>query len=258
MLIHPTLDKLRELKFTGMQQALIEQIDLPDRDALSFDERFGMLVDAEYTDRENRRMTTRLKRAKLRQAATMEDIDYRHPRGLDKSLMRSLAGCEWVRQRQNVIITGPTGTGKSYLACALGNKACREGYRVLYFRVTRLFQDLAIAKADGRYDKLLRALDRCQLLILDDWGTAPLTDEQRRDLFEITEDRYDRGATLIAAQLPTKHWHEMIGDPTLADAILDRLIHNAHTITLKGESMRKKRATNLTLDQPSDKNTKDK
>jgi len=258
VLIHPTLDKLRELKFTGMQQALIEQMDLPDRDTLGFDERFGMLVDAEYADRENRRMAARLKRAKLRQTATVEDIDYRHPRGLDKSLMRALANCEWVRQHQNLIITGPTGAGKSYLACALGNKACREGYRVLYFRAARLFQELAIAKADGCYDKLLRTLARCQLLILDDWGTAPLTDEQRRDLFEITEDRYDRGATLIAAQLPTKHWHEMIGDPTLADAILDRLIHNAHTITLKGESMRKKRAANLTQATPSDKTTGDK
>lgn len=257
MLIHPTLDKLRELKFTGMQKALIQQMDMPDRDTLGFDERFGMLVDAEYTDRENRRMTTRLKRAKLRQTATVEDIDYRNPRGLDKSLMRALAACDWVRQHQNVIVTGPTGTGKSYLACALGNKACREGYRVLYFRFARLFQDLAIAKADGRYEKLLRALARSQLLILDDWGTAPLTDEQRRDLFEVMEDRYDHGATLIAAQLPTKHWHEMIGDPTLADAILDRLIHNAHTITLKGDSMRKKRGANLTQTMASDKTTDD-
>lgn len=255
MLIHPTLDKLRELKFTGMQKALIEQMDMPDRDALGFDERFGMLVDAEYADRENRRMTTRLKQAKLRQAATVEDIDYRHPRGLDKALMRALATCDWVRKHQNVILTGPTGTGKSYLACALGNKACREGYRVLYFRVARLFQELAIAKADGRYEKLLRTVARSHLLILDDWGTAPLTDEQRRDLFEVMEDRYDNGATLIAAQLPVKHWHETIGDPTLADAILDRLIHNAHTIALKGESMRKKKAANLTPTKASAKKT---
>ena len=253
MLIHPTLDKLREMRLTGMQKALIEQMDMPDRDALNFDERFGMLVDAEHADRENRRLKTRLKRARLRQSATVEDIDYRHPRGLDKSLMLSLANCDWVRQHHNVIITGPTGAGKSYLACALGNKACREGYPVLYFRFARLFQELAIAKADGRYDKLLRTLARSRLLVLDDWGTAPLTDEQRRDLFEVMEDRYDHGSTLIAAQLPVKHWHETIGDPTLADAILDRLIHNAYTITLKGESMRKRKAKDLTAVKSSGK-----
>ncbi len=257
MLIHPTLDKLREMRLTGMQKALIEQMDLPDRDTLSFDERFGLLVDAEHTERENRRLKTRLKRARLRQAATVEDIDYRHPRGLDKSLMLSLAGCDWIRQHHNVIITGPTGAGKSYLACALGNKACREGYPVLYFRIARLFQHLAIAKADGRYDKLLRALARSRLLVLDDWGTAPLTDEHRRDLFEVMEDRYDRGSTLIAAQLPVKHWHETIGDPTLADAILDRLIHNAYTITLKGESMRKRKTKDLTAARTSGKKSTD-
>jgi DNA replication protein DnaC len=257
MLIHPTLDKLRELKLTGMQKTLIEQMDMPDRDTLSFDERFSLLVDAEYTERENRRLQTRLKRARLRQAATIEDIDYRHPRGLDKALMLSLADCDWIRRRHNVIVTGPTGAGKSYLACALGNKACREGYRVLYFRITRLFQDLAIAKADGRYDKLLRTLAHSQLLILDDWGTAPLTDQQRRDLFEVTEDRYDRGSTIIAAQLPVKHWHETIGDPTLADAVLDRLIHNAYTITLKGESMRKLKTKDLTPGKPSGKKSTD-
>jgi len=248
MLIHPTLDKLQAMKLTGMQRALIHQMDMPGPEALSFDERFGMLVDAEYTERENRRMASRLKRARLRQTATVEDIDYRHPRGLDKSLMRSLAGCDWVQKRHNLIITGPTGAGKSYLACALGNQACRQGYRVQYFRAARLFTELAIARADGRYEKLLRALAKSQLLVLDDWATAPLTDEQRRDLFEVIEDRYDCGSTLIAAQMPAKHWHEIIGEPTLADAILDRLVHNAYTITLKGESMRKKRTGDLTAD----------
>jgi len=235
-----------------MHRALVEQMESAECQSLSFDERFAMLVDTEYTERENRRLKTQLKKAKLRQSATVEDIDYRHPRGLDKSLMLSLATCRWIRERHNCIITGPTGAGKSYLACALGHKACREGYSVLYFRVSRLLQQLAIARGDGRYDKLLRTLARTDLLLLDDWGTSPLTDPQRRDLFEIAEDRYDRRATLIAAQMPVEHWHEIIGDPTLADAILDRLIHNAYTITLKGESMRKKKK-NLTLTPPSGK-----
>lgn len=246
MLIHPTLDKLRALKLTGMQKALITQMELPGRDSFTFDERFGLLVDAEHTERENRRMQGRLKRARLRQNAAIEDIDLRHPRGLDNALLLCLAGCDWIRQRRNVIITGPTGTGKSYLACALGNKACREGYRVLYYRVALLFQELALARADKRYTAALRALARADLLVLDDWGTVSLTDEQRRDLFEVIEDRYERSATLIAAQLPVKHWHETIGDPTIADAVLDRLVHNAYTITLKGESMRKHKAKDLT------------
>lgn len=256
MLIHPTLDKLRELNLIGMQQALIEQMSLPDRDTLTFDERFGMLVDCEYTERENRRLKTRLKRACLGQTATIEDIDYRHPRGLDKSLMLALSGCDWLRQCHNLIITGPTGTGKSYLACALAHKACRQGYRVLYSHIAQFFRDLAVARGTGHYDRLVRSLARTNLLILDDWGMTPLTDEQRRDLFEVMEDRYDRGSTLIAAQLPVKHWHETIGDPTLADAILDRLIHNAYTITLKGESMRKQKAKDLTLTGASGKKSK--
>lgn len=241
MLTHPTLEKLHELKLTGMESAYREQRDNPDCDALTFDERLGLLVDREYTERHNRRLKTRLRKAKLRLSATIEDIDYRHPRGLDKPLTLALAGGDWIRQHQNVLLTGPTGVGKTYLACALGHKACRDGFTVQYHRAPRLFQDLALAKGDGRYPKMLTALARLDVLILDDWATALLTDEQRRDLLEIMEDRYDRRATLIAAQLPIKHWHEYIGDPTLADAILDRLIHNAHKITLKGESMRKKK-----------------
>jgi len=226
-----------------MLKAYQEQREMPESQSLSFDERFALLLDREATERANRRLTTRLKKAKLRQAATVEDIDYRHPRGLDKRLMLALASCDWIRHHDNCIITGPTGAGKTYLACALGHTACREGFTALYLRLPRLFQQLAIARGDGNYTRLLNTFARTDLLLLDDWGTACLTDEQRRDLFEILEDRYDRRATLVAAQLPIKHWHDVIGDPTLADAILDRLVHNAHMINLKGDSMRKKRKT---------------
>jgi DNA replication protein DnaC len=248
MLLHPTLDKLQTMKLTGMQRTLIEQLQNPQYTELNFDERFGMLVDAEMTERQNRQLKTRLTRAKLRQTAAIEDIDFRHPRGLDKATVLALATCQWIHQHHNLIITGPTGVGKSYIACALGHKACRDGYKVLYFRSSRLFQDLALARDQGRYNNLLKKLLRTDLLILDDWAAAHLDHTQRRDLFEIIEDRHHRRSTLIAAQMPAQHWHETIGDPTLADAILDRVIHNAYTITLEGESMRKtkNRLTDLT------------
>jgi len=245
MLTNPTLDKLQELRLTGMHAAYSEQLESTDHHDLTFDERFGLLVDREHTQRHNRRLKTRLTKARLRLSAAIEDIDYRHPRGLDKRLMLSLAECDWIRQHHNVVLTGPTGAGKTYIACALGHKACREGFTVLYHRAPRLFQDLERAKADGRYPKLLTALAKTDLLILDDFATALLTDQQRRDLFEIVEDRCERRSTLIAAQMPLNHWHETIGDPTLADAILDRLIHNPHKITLKGESMRKRKTDKL-------------
>jgi len=240
MLNHPTLETLQELKLFGMLAALREQMQLPDCTALSFDERFGLLVDREANERENRRLASRLKRAKLRQTATVEDIDYRHPRGLDKSVMLSLASCQWIRKRNNCIITGPTGAGKSYIACALAHKACREGFSVLYLRLPRMLQELATAQADGRYPRLLNAYARTDLLVLDDWGLSPLTDEQRKDLFEILEDRYDLRSTLVTSQLPVPKWHQIVGDPSVADALLDRLVHNAHKLALKGESMRKK------------------
>ena len=241
MLTHPTLDKLRTLKCTGMAAALSEQMTLPDIDTLTFEERLGLLVDRELTERNNRRTSNRLRRARLKHQATIENIDYRHPRGLDKALMQSLATCQWVSDRLNILITGPTGVGKTWLACALAHSACRQGHTALYLRLPRLLQDLTIAKGDGRYPKLIHTLARTQLLILDDWGLVKLTTEQRRDLLEILEDRHGARSTLATSQLPVEKWHAMIGDPTLADAILDRLVHNAYKINLKGESMRKQK-----------------
>ena len=243
MLTNPTLDTLQRMRLTGMYDAYREQLESSRYDALGFDERFALLVDRQEAEQDSRRLQMRLKKAMLRQNACVEDIDYRKSRGLNKTAVHALAECHWLRSHENCIITGPTGAGKSYLACAFGNQACRRGFTVRYFRAPRFFQELAVARGTGRYDRVLRSLLRADLLIIDDWATALLTDEERRDLFEIMEDRYDRRSTLIAAQLPIEHWHDIIGDPTLADAILDRLVHNAHTITLKGESMRKRNAT---------------
>lgn len=241
MLSHPTLEKLSALRLYGMLHGLQDQQKMPAVTQMSFEERLGLLVDREAADRDSRRLAQRLKGACLRQNAAVEDIDFRHPRGLDRSRVLGLASCEWIKSRDNCIITGPTGAGKSYIACALANKACREGYSVLYARTGRLLQDLQVARAEGSYARRLRTLSRTDLLVLDDWAMAPLSDPQRRDLFEILDDRYDRHSTLVAAQVPIEHWHESIGDPTLADAMLDRLVHNAHKITLKGDSMRKQR-----------------
>ena len=240
MLIHPTLEKLHTLRFNGMAHGLEEQMQMPDIDSLSFEERLGLLVDREMTDRENRRLTTRLRKAKLRQSASLEDIDYRHPRGLDRSLMTKLQSCQWIREHHNLLITGPTGTGKTFLACALAHKACQEGYSAQYSRLPRMLQELHIAKGDGRYGKLLTSYAKTDLLVFDDWGLATFNQEQSHDILEILEDRHGLRSTLITSQFPVENWHELIGDPTLADAILDRLIHNAYKINLKGESMRKK------------------
>ncbi len=241
MLHHPTLDKLQQLKFTGMASALAEQKEMPDIEELAFEERLGLLVDREITERENRRLTSRLRRARLKHNAALEDIDYRHPRGLDKSLFQSLAACLWVREHLNILLTGPTGVGKTWLACALAQKACREGYTALYLRLPRLLQEMVVAKGDGRYPKLLATLAKTDVLILDDWGLAKLTAEHRRDLLEILEDRHGARSTLATSQLPIDKWHDIIGDATLADAILDRLVHNAYKINLKGGSMRKRK-----------------
>jgi len=245
MLIHPMLDKLQTLRFFGMLSAFEEQMKMPDIEKLSFDERFGLLIDREMIDRQNRRLKTRLRKAKLRQNACLEDIDFRHQRGLDKSLMMQLASGQWIKEANNLLIIGPTGVGKTYLACALAHKTCQLDYSALYFRLPRLLQQLDIAKGDGRYGKLLKSFAKTNLLILDDWGLKKLIKEQSHDLLEIFEDRHRLRSTLITSQLPVDHWHEIIGNPTLADAILDRLVHNAYKINLKGESMRKKKS-NLT------------
>ena len=242
MLKHPTLDKLHALKLTGMAAALADQSATPDITDLSFEERLGLLVDREMTERDNRRMSSRLRRAKLRHAAILEDIDYRNSRGLDKGLVQSLASCQWVKEHLNVLITGPTGVGKTWLACALAHKACREGYTVQYVRLTRLLRELTIAKGDGQYSKLLTSLAKVDVLILDDWGLMKLSAENRRDLLEVLEDRHGRRSTIATSQLPIEEWHGIIGDATLADAILDRLVHNAYKINLRGESMRKQQA----------------
>ena len=242
MLTHPIFEKLEQLRFYGILKALEEQMQMPDIKKLGFEERLGLLVDREMTDRENRRLKTRLRKAKLRQNACVEDVDFRHPRKLDKTLFMNLADGRWLKEHNNVLLIGPTGVGKTYLACALAQKACRLGYSVLYFRLPRLLHELSIAKADGRYDKLLTGIGRIDLLVLDDWGLYKFVKEQRHDLLEILEDRHGRRSTLVTSQLPVKHWHEIIADPTLADAILDRLVHNAYKLVLAGDSMRKKQS----------------
>lgn len=240
MLTHPTLDRLQELGLHGMARAFADLHDNAAAADLAFEDRLGLMLDREADLRATKRCQTRLRQAKLRLQAAIEDVDFRTPRGLDKTLLLSLADCRWVTAGHNLLIVGPTGSGKTWLACALGHRACRENLAVLYVRLPRLAEDLALARADGRYPKLMAALGRVKLLILDDWGLAPLNPDARRDLLEIIDDRHGRTATLITSQFPIDRWHDLIGEPTLADAILDRLVHNTHRIELKGESMRKR------------------
>ena len=241
MLNEQTSEKLYQMKLNGMAEALKDQLAQPDINQLPFDERFSLLVDRQWTWKENKRLDRLLQNAKLKLNACIEDIDYKRARGIDKSVILNLAGCEWIRQIQNIIITGPTGVGKTYLACAMANVACRNGHSALYMRTPRLLQQLVIAKADGTYVKIMNKLAKAKVLIIDDLGLAPLADSERRDLLEVIEDRYELCSTIITSQLPIDLWHDSIGDPTIADAILDRLVHNAHKITLKGGSMRRKK-----------------
>lgn len=216
-------------------------------DSLSFEDRLLLLLEREMTQRNHRRLQVRLKQAKLKQTACIENIDFRAGRGLDKSQILSLATCQWIREHHNSLIVGATGTGKTYLACALAHKACLEGFSAIYLRLPRLFQELLIAKGDGRYTRFIQQLARIDVLILDDWGLNAFTDEQCRDLLEILDDRHQLRSTIITSQFPIKHWHETLNNPTLADAILDRVVHNAYKIQLKGESLRKK--TSVVMDE---------
>jgi DNA replication protein DnaC len=241
MLNEQTIEKLYHMRLNGMADAFKEQLQQPEINDLSFEERFALLVDRQWTWSEDRRMKRLLSNAKLKINGCIEDIDYNTPRALDKSLVLRLANCDWVKNAHNVIITGPTGVGKTYLACALANRACRMGYSAFYIRIPRLFQELTIARGDGSYPKIMKKLTKANVLILDDLGLAPMTAPERRDLLEVIEERHGIASTLISTQMPVEMWHENIRDPTIADAILDRLVHNAYKINLKGESMRKLR-----------------
>jgi DNA replication protein DnaC len=240
VLNEPTLEKLRAMRLDAMATAWAEQTARPDVAQLSFDERFGLLVDAEWLHRENKRLGRALREAKLRLSnACVEDIDFAVKRQLDRAMIRQLASCRWIVEHQNVLITGATGTGKTYIACALAQQACRKGYRAIYRRASRLFAELALARADGSYVRVLPRFARADVLVIDDWAMAAVNDAERRDLLELLEDRYGTRSTIVTSQVPPQQWHEHIGDPTHADAICDRLMHNSHRFTLKGPSRRR-------------------
>ncbi len=230
MMQYLLFEKLSELKCDGMKAALQEQLDQTDIEPLAFEERL-LLLDREITRRNNRRLQIRLKQAKLKQTACLENIDFKNSRGFDKSQVLSLASCQWIKEHHNVLLVGATGTGKTFLACALGHKACLEGFSAIYLRLPRLFQEVLIAKGDARYSRLIQRLAKADVLILDDFGLSPFTDEQCRDLLEILDDRHQLRSTIITSQFPIKHWHQTLNNPTLADAILDRIIHNAYIIS---------------------------
>ena len=242
MLTNQTMEKLQALRLEGMAEALEEQRRQTDISQLEFEERLGLLVERQWLWKENRGLARRLHLAQFKLGATLEDIDYRHPRGLKRAQIDQLRACGWVRRHHNCLITGPTGSGKTYLACALGHQTCRDGQRVGYYYAPKLFRELAAAQADGSLLRLLKRLKRTALLIIDDFGLAGLSGRQYRDLLEILDDRQGQGATLVTSQFPVKEWHQIINDATVADAILDRLVHNAYRLELEGESMRGSKA----------------
>jgi DNA replication protein DnaC len=250
MLNQPTIEKLNTMKLHGMAEAFRAQLESTDMSQLAFEERFGMLVDQQWLWKENRALSHRLRSARLKERGVMEDIDYQHPRGLDRKLMRTLASSEWVRQHQNILLIGPTGIGKTWLGCALAQKACRDGFSVLHKRTTELFRELAVAHVDGSIGRVLQKLSRVDVLVLDDFAMAPLKDAERRDILEICDDRYQRRSMILTSQMSTGHWHEQIGDPTVADSILDRVVHNAYRVELNGESIRKLRGRKGREEQP--------
>jgi len=241
VLSHPTLEQLHQLGLAGMAAAYAEIEASSEVGRLTHPEWLGLLIDREVTHRRDKRLAARLRYAKLRHQAVAEDVDYQASRGLDRPLFQKLCGGAFIAARDNLILTGPTGVGKSWLASAIGHSACRDNRSVLYQRVSKLFADLATARGDGRYARIMRTISAAQLLILDDWGLEPLDDAGRHDLLEILEDRYGRKSTIVTSQIPVERWHEVIGNPTYADAILDRLVHNAHRIELSGDSMRRTR-----------------
>jgi len=239
MLNQPTMDKLLAMKLYGLADAFRTQLETTDSHQLSFEERFALLVDQQWQWKQNRALSRRLRAAKLKERAVIEDVNYHHPRRLDRKLVRTLASSDWVRRKLNIVFNGPTGIGKTWLACALAQKACRDGFSVLHKKTSELFRELAIAHADGSVGRVLLRLAQIDVLLLDDFAMAPLKDSERRDFLEVCDDRYQRRSMILTSQMPVAHWHQQIGDPTIADSILDRLLHNSYRLELEGESMRK-------------------